>query len=167
MNRLGIVSVGLLAVTTACAPLASSNRLTQSLTPTATVEKKEPTVTSTEQVPTQTPSAGASAQTPTKEHVALATPGNKSFQPQLENVSINLDEVVTLLPPDAIPAILPQQARDIMVTAAEAEASDIASQVQVIGVSIGGENRAYPVPFLSRHEIVNTEVGGRRIAVTW
>ena len=37
----------------------------------------------------------------------------------------------------------------------------------VIGVSIDGDHRAYSVPHLSRHEIVNDVVGGRPIAVTW
>ena len=38
---------------------------------------------------------------------------------------------------------------------------------KVIGVSIDGDNRAYSVPMLSRHEIVNDTVGGVKIAVTW
>ena len=38
---------------------------------------------------------------------------------------------------------------------------------KVIGVSIDGDSRAYSVPMLSRHEIVNDTVGGVKIAVTW
>ena len=38
---------------------------------------------------------------------------------------------------------------------------------KVIGVSINGDNRAYSVPMLSRHEIVNDTVGGVKLAVTW
>ena len=38
---------------------------------------------------------------------------------------------------------------------------------RVIGVSINGESRAYPLNLLSRHEIVNDTVGGKAIAVTW
>ena len=37
----------------------------------------------------------------------------------------------------------------------------------VLVVSIGGENRAYPLNMLSRHEIVNDVVGGVPVAVTW
>ena len=37
----------------------------------------------------------------------------------------------------------------------------------VLGVSINGDSRAYSVPLLSRHEIVNDVVGGKPIAVTW
>jgi hypothetical protein len=85
----------------------------------------------------------------------------------LEQISIDLDEVVTLLPPDAIPAVLPERARDIMVSAAEAQATGIEPSVQVLGIEINGESRAYPIPYLSAHEIVNDTVGGRHIAVTW
>jgi hypothetical protein len=74
---------------------------------------------------------------------------------------------VTLLPPDAIPAVSPARAEEIMVTAAEADAAGIDPNVQVIGVEINGESRAYPIPYMSAHEIVNDVVGGRRIAATW
>jgi hypothetical protein len=38
---------------------------------------------------------------------------------------------------------------------------------RVLGVSINGDSRAYPVPYMSQHEIVNDEVGGKLIAATW
>lgn len=37
----------------------------------------------------------------------------------------------------------------------------------VLGVSINGDHRAYPLNMLSRHEIVNDTVGGVPVAVTW
>ncbi len=37
----------------------------------------------------------------------------------------------------------------------------------VIGLDLGGETRAYPVNILSRHEIVNDEVGGTPVTVTF
>ncbi len=37
----------------------------------------------------------------------------------------------------------------------------------VIGISLNGENKAYPVNVLSRHEIANDTVGGVAIAVTF
>ena len=37
----------------------------------------------------------------------------------------------------------------------------------VIGLSINGDHRAYPVPVLSVHEVVNDVVGGKPVAVTW
>ena len=38
---------------------------------------------------------------------------------------------------------------------------------QVQGLSVNGDNRAYPIRMLSRHEIVNDVVGGEPVAVTW
>ena len=71
-------------------------------------------------------------------------------------------EIITLLPPDAIPAIdnpgflTPEEADDFY-----------DSDELVMGVVFNGDARAYSVPHLSRHEIVNDEVGGVKIAVTW
>ena len=71
-------------------------------------------------------------------------------------------EIVTLLGFDAIPAILDPD----FVTADETE-DWMGTFEQVLGVSINGENRAYSISMLSRHEIVNDVVGGVPIAVTW
>ena len=76
------------------------------------------------------------------------------------------NEIVTLLPRDAIPAIWDPQ--PLWATVEEAEGNgDIAAEIDVIGLAVGGEARAYPIPFLSAHEIVNDTVGGTAIAVTW
>ena len=70
--------------------------------------------------------------------------------------------IVTLLPRDGIPAIDNPQ-----FLGAE-EADDFYDPDElVIGVEFEGDARAYSVPFLSGHEIVNDTVGGRKIAVTW
>ncbi len=71
-------------------------------------------------------------------------------------------EIVTLLPQDAIPAIDNPQ----FLSAAEADEFYDPDEL-VMGVEFGGEARAYSVPFLSRHEIVNDTVSGVKIAVTW
>ena len=71
-------------------------------------------------------------------------------------------ELVTLLGFDAIPAIL----KPNLVSADEAD-SRMAPVEQVLGLSINGDHRAYSVPQLSRHEIVNDVVGGVPVAVTW
>jgi hypothetical protein len=70
--------------------------------------------------------------------------------------------IVTLLPRDAIPAIDEPQ----FLTASEADRFYDPDEL-VIGVEFDGEARAYSVPFLSRHEIVNDTVSGVKIAVTW
>jgi len=71
-------------------------------------------------------------------------------------------DMVTLLPRDAIPAIDDPQ----FLTADEA-GEFYAPEEMVIGVDFNGDARAYSVPFLSTHEIVNDTVGGEKIAVTW
>lgn len=99
--------------------------------------------------------------------VIAPTPDGRNLQPQLGNANIDLSEVVTLLPPDAIRAIMPDEVPKIMVTATEADTAGMAPTVRVLGVSINGDSRAYPIPYMSEHEIVNDEVGGKLIAATW
>ncbi len=72
------------------------------------------------------------------------------------------DEIRTLLPKDGIPSIDDPK----FATATEAD-KFMKPDEMVIGVNIGGDRRAYSVPLLSSHEIVNDVVGGRKIAVTW
>jgi len=50
---------------------------------------------------------------------------------------------------------------------AAAEAGFVPDRMPVIGVVGGGVAKAYPVPLLSRVEIVNDQIDGRAIAVTW
>ena len=71
-------------------------------------------------------------------------------------------EIVTLLGFDAIPAVLDPE----FVDAAQAD-EWLQDDDLVIGVSINGDSRAYSVPMLSAHEIVNDVVGGEPVAVTW
>lgn len=70
--------------------------------------------------------------------------------------------IVTLLPRDAIPAIDDPQFLD-----SEAANREYTPDEEVLGVVFDGEARAYSVPLLSGHEIVNDTVAGRKIAVTW
>ncbi len=75
--------------------------------------------------------------------------------------TLNL-EIITILGKDGIPAILDPQ----FLSGAEA-AEQMLDSERVLGVSINGDHRAYPLNQLSRHEIVNDEVGGVPVAVTW
>ena len=71
-------------------------------------------------------------------------------------------KIVTVLGKDGIPAILdPQFLRP------EDAGSQMQANERVIGLSIDGDHRAYPLNLLSRHEIVNDTVGGVPVAVTW
>ena len=71
-------------------------------------------------------------------------------------------EIVELLPPDAIPAIDNPEFYSVEEADLEYDPNEM-----VLGVSINGDTRAYSTSLLDRHEIVNDEVGGRKIAVTW
>ena len=94
--------------------------------------------------------------------VALLLPRSES-KPIPENVaSEETFEIVSLLPRDAIPAIDNPE----FVSRADADAIYHPDEL-VLGVEIDGDARAYSIPFLSGHEIVNDEVGGAPIAVTW
>ena len=71
-------------------------------------------------------------------------------------------EIVTLLPPDGIPAIDNPR----FYSAAQADAEYDPDEL-VLGVTINGESKAYSTSHLDSHEIVNDTLGGRMIAVTW
>lgn len=144
----------LIPVLTLAACAGTPNRLSKSLTPTAE--------------DSAAPQAPAAAATPlTEADIIAPVPSGKSLQPNLSNADIPLDEIVALLPPDAIPAILPDEVDDLMLNAADANREGIKPEERIIGVSINGESKAFPIPFLSRHEIVNDTIGGQPVAVTW
>lgn len=71
-------------------------------------------------------------------------------------------DIITVLDYDAIPAIL-----DPEFAGANEAAEWMAPSEQVIALSLNGDHRAYSIPLLSRHEIVNDTVGGKPVAVTW
>ncbi|PKB64975.1 MAG: hypothetical protein BZY80_01285 [SAR202 cluster bacterium Io17-Chloro-G2] len=70
--------------------------------------------------------------------------------------------IITVLGKDGIPAIL-----DPVFLSAEEAQRNMRDGERVLGVSINGESKAYPLNLLSRHEIVNDTVGGKPVAVTW
>ena len=127
--------------------------------PTTAPEPTSPSVASA--APTQPPSPTATA------------------EPEKQDL-----EIVTLLPFDAIPAVLDPEF--ISVEEADAELAELfesrsrrtadkallaggsgPDDALVLGVSINGDSRAYYIPTLSRVEIVNDTVGGQPLAVTW
>lgn len=110
------------------------------------------------QAPAEEPTATQAA-TPAATATPASTPARQE-EPRAE-AEVPL-EIVTLLPPDAIPAI--DNPRFI---SAEAANGQLSRSDLVIGVSIDGRHRAYGAAFLSAHEIVNDTLGGRAIAVTW
>jgi len=95
------------------------------------------------------------------EQIVVPAGGSGSRGVASDAGELSLD-LITLLGFDAIPAILDPE----FVTVVEAN-EQMDDDEQVLGVSINGESRAYSIPMLSRHEIVNDVVGGVPIAVTW
>lgn len=81
--------------------------------------------------------------------------GGPAFDP------IRADEIETILPEDAIPALVKPS------YLGAGQASDIRGDELVIGVAVNGDARAYPLATLSSHEIVNDDIGGQHLAVTW
>jgi len=75
---------------------------------------------------------------------------------------IKPDEIDTLLPPDSIQAI-----NDPRFESADEADLELRPEERVIGVVINGEAKAYPIPILSVHEIVNDVIGGEPVAITW
>ena len=71
-------------------------------------------------------------------------------------------DIITILGKEGIPSIDNPR----FVGPGEAD-QQMQSFERVLGVSINGDHRAYPLNMLSRHEIVNDTVGGVPVAVTW
>ena len=120
---------------------------------TSTSVPATPAPTSTaEPAPTAAPAGPAPQSAATSDESAPATVSDEERDLK----------IVTLLPFDAIPAILEPE----FVSAEEADA-ELEPQSLVMGLSIDGDHRAYSIPTLSSHEIVNDTVGGKPVAVTW
>ena len=76
--------------------------------------------------------------------------------------SINFNEILSGGPPkDGIPSIDKPQFKSI------ADITNIAEQAPVIGLTIDGDARAYPLSVLMWHEIVNDTVGKKPVTVTY
>lgn len=83
---------------------------------------------------------------------------------QMQEEKIGDGTMVTVLPPDAIPALSQP------VFAAREEADNwMADDEPVLGLvdPVTGQAKAYSLWHLDRHEIVNDRLGGKPIAVTW
>ena len=78
------------------------------------------------------------------------------------DASVDLSEILSGGPPrDGIPAI----DNPVLVPAADVE--DLPGIEPVISVAVGDDAHAYPLRILTWHEIVNTEVGGKPLVVTF
>ena len=76
--------------------------------------------------------------------------------------SVDLAEIMSGGPPkDGIPSI--DDPKFVPVS----EVTDLADTEPVIGVTVNGEARAYPLGILTQHEIVNDTIGGVPVTVTY
>ena len=110
--------------------------------------------------PTAIPAPSATDRVPPS---ATAPVPTATSEPEDEGLKI-----VTLLPKDAIPAIL--DPKFLSVEEADEKLMDrmgSPDDALVLGLSINGDSRAYYIPTLSSVEIVNDTVGGQPLAVTW
>lgn len=112
---------------------------------------------------TADPSVATIEDTATPESTLTASPADALPDPTATPRPERDLDIVTLLAPDAIPSID---------TPTFFNSLDDANEVYrdtelVLGIEIDGDARAYSVPLLSRHEIVNDVVGGEPVAVTW
>jgi hypothetical protein len=113
-------------------------------------ENPAPTAAETE-VPSQAVQDGEPAELP------------KDVPEELINRRVDMEQDLffpTLLPYDAIRPIYEPE----FVPANEAPLED---DELVIGISLNGEAKAYPITVLRSREMVNDELGGNPILVTW
>lgn len=147
--------------TSATATVADAPASTAAASASATASVSSMSATSTAtNAPSPTAEAAAPATTSASARASSQTPSDDGDVRTLDGDDEL--EIVTLLGFDAIRAILEPE----FVDAAQAD-EWLDDDVPVIGVSINGDSRAYTVPMLSVHEIVNDVVGGEPVAVTW
>lgn len=80
----------------------------------------------------------------------------------LSNASIPKEQIMHGGPPrDGIPALT----NPAFIQASKA--NFLASDARVLGVYLDGESKAYPISILNYHEIVNDQIAGKKIAVTF
>lgn len=131
----------------------------------AAVETETDAVAETADLPTAIPATEVVVEPtdvpePTDEPVAEAQSG--AVPTRIPESKYDDFELITLLPQDGIPAIDDPE----FLTVEEAD-KIYAPDELVMGVNFNGDARAYSIPFLSGHEIVNDTVGDTKISVTW
>lgn len=124
-----------------------------------------PATTQPEVSPAVEPTASSGA-SPTPALLSPETPpsgAEREFSTDFSRHTVSYREVFSGGPPkDGIPAIDAPQ----FVTVAEADAW-LASQEPVVLVQAGEEARAYPLQIMTWHEIVNDNIGGLPLTVTF
>ncbi len=79
----------------------------------------------------------------------------------LANLRIPKDQIHTLLPRDAIPALTDPKRERV------AEAKWLPDDARIVAVTVGDQTLGVPLRVLDWHEVVNTTLGGEPVAVTY
>ena len=110
---------------------------------------------------TPSPSAGSGAET---RSAKPSRAGCREDFPLLDTTKTTVDllDIIGLLPPDAIPSIDAPNFDTV-----EAAGAWLQAQEPVIAFEHNGDARAYPLHILTWHEIVNDVVGGEPVIVTY
>ncbi|MEX0868510.1 MAG: DUF3179 domain-containing (seleno)protein, partial [Nitriliruptoraceae bacterium] len=158
-NRTVLLTLLVAVVAAACGPDTSTSDRDDVAD--ATRDSSDATATA----PEAQPAPGTSARPPIRATSTGCTPGEFPFdQPDcLPAHSIPLEAIISGgPPPDGIPPI-----DDPAFESIEQAATWLEPQSPVMVVDVDGEVRAYPLAILTWHEIVNDEVGGRPLVVTY
>ena len=167
------------ALLVACGSDSPAEQAPEAGTPAATAQASpavtaQPTAQSTGQA---TPAAATPATTAERPTATATPPRDESDAVErqvarilegnfpkldLSKRSVNLAEIRSVIPPDAIPAIDEPRFLDL------AEASEwLSAEAPVIAFERNGDARAYPLEIMTWHEIVNDVVGGEAVIVTY
>jgi len=97
-------------------------------------------------------------------------PGRVSPDFDLDNTAVPRELIVRAMARDAVHTLLDPATigpAEVDRFNEEERGKLLVSNDRIIGVSVGGETRAYPLRLMRWHEVVNDVVGGRPIAVTY
>lgn len=100
---------------------------------------------------------------PADEFQQVRRPGSVDLEAEydLSKLEIPKDEIHTLLPRDAIPALTDPKRQD------SSDAGWLPSDARIVVVRVNDEVLGVPLAVLDWHEIVNTTVGGEPVAATY
>ncbi len=163
MSKYAFIALGLIVVAIGAWTAFSGRPQEASQSPDPVQE--DPTAADEPQPPNESrpPSLSENPTPPELQDQAPPSRAQNEFSTDFSRHTISYDEVLSGGPPkDGIPAVDEPQ----FVGVEEADAW-LALQEPVVLVQIEGEARAYPLQILTWHEIVNDEVGGVPVTITF
>ena len=89
-----------------------------------------------------------------------------------ENTEALRDEATTVTGGEPFHGLLPYRAKDAKLSLVQpvfvhAEDAQLPDGVSVVGVSVDGTDRAYPLYVLKNHQVVNDRLGDLPVAASW